>query len=55
MLAEPFAVLTGCYVSTGGFIERVLSASAGNKAVVSKYLTACKNLGCVLLVLSGRL
>lgn len=34
-----------CYVSTGGFIERVLSASAGNKDVVSKYLTACKNMG----------
>ena len=32
-------------MSTGGFIERVLSASAGNQAVISKYLTACKNLG----------
>ncbi|KAJ2990459.1 hypothetical protein NUW54_g8463 [Trametes sanguinea] len=35
----------GCYVSTGGFIERVLSTSGGNKSVVSKYLTTCKNLG----------
>ena len=48
MLVSPFAepcLCVGCYVSTGGFIERVLSASLGNKSVISKYLTACKNLG----------
>ncbi|KAI0768693.1 coma-domain-containing protein [Trametes elegans] len=43
----------GCYVSTGGFIERVLSASGGNKSVISKYLTACKNLGFDVLELSS--
>ena len=36
-----------CYVSTGGYIERVLSASGGNKDVISKYLTTCKNMGSV--------
>ena len=52
MLVSPFAepcLCVGCYVSTGGVIERVLSASAGNKSVISKYLTACKNLGFVSL------
>ncbi|KZT04648.1 2R-phospho-3-sulfolactate synthase [Laetiporus sulphureus 93-53] len=42
-----------CYVSTGGFIERVLSASGGNKDVISKYLTACKNMGFDVLELSS--
>ncbi|TFK38872.1 2R-phospho-3-sulfolactate synthase [Crucibulum laeve] len=37
----------GCYVSTGGFIEHVSSSSAGDKAVVEKYLQACKDTGCV--------
>ena len=37
--------LVGCYVSTGGFIERVLSSSAGDKHLVEKYLQACKNSG----------
>ena len=35
----------GCYVSTGGYIERVIAASVGDKDVISKYLTACKNTG----------
>ncbi|TBU22960.1 coma-domain-containing protein [Dichomitus squalens] len=43
----------GCYVSTGGYIERVLSASGGNKSVVSKYLTTCKNLGFDVLEISS--
>ncbi|RPD63757.1 coma-domain-containing protein [Lentinus tigrinus ALCF2SS1-6] len=43
----------GCYVSTGGFIERVLSASGGDKAVVSKYLTTCKNMGFDVLEISS--
>ncbi|KAI0674812.1 coma-domain-containing protein [Trametes maxima] len=43
----------GCYVSTGGFIERVLSTSGGDKSVVSKYLTACKNLGFDVLEISS--
>lgn len=42
-----------CYVSTGGYIERVLAASAGNPQVVSKYLTACKNVGFDVLEISS--
>jgi phosphosulfolactate synthase (CoM biosynthesis protein A) len=42
-----------CYVSTGGFIERVLSSSAGSPEVVSKYLTACKNMGFDILEISS--
>jgi len=42
-----------CYVSTGGFIERVLSSSGGNKNVISKYLTTCKNMGFDVLELSS--
>lgn len=34
-----------CYVSTGGFIERVLSTSGGDRNVISKYLKTCKNMG----------
>lgn len=37
----------GCYVSTGGFIERVISTSAGDKATIVKYLETCKEMGCV--------
>lgn len=37
----------GTYVSTGGFIERVIAASAGDTRVVGKYLETCKELGCV--------
>ena len=40
-----FIHCTGCYVSTGGYIERVLSVSGGNKAMISKYLATCKNMG----------
>ncbi len=40
-------VLVDCYVSTGGFIERVLSTSGGNKETISKYLKTCKNMGYV--------
>ncbi|KAL6300623.1 coma-domain-containing protein [Sparassis latifolia] len=42
-----------CYVSTGGFVERVLASSAGNPQVISKYLTACKNMGFDVLELSS--
>ena len=34
-----------CYVSTGGYIERVLAASAGNKQTIKEYLKTCKDLG----------
>ncbi|CAF4357032.1 unnamed protein product [Adineta steineri] len=27
-----------CYVSTGGYIERVLASSAGNKQIIKQYL-----------------
>ncbi|KAH9945652.1 coma-domain-containing protein [Amylocystis lapponica] len=43
----------GCYVSTGGFIERVLSSSGGNKQVISNYLTTCKNMGFDVLEISS--
>ncbi|KDQ59301.1 hypothetical protein JAAARDRAFT_34035 [Jaapia argillacea MUCL 33604] len=43
----------GCYVSTGGFIERVLSTSAGNKDAISKYLKTCKDVGFDVLELSS--
>ena len=33
------------YVSTGGYIERVLVASGGNTKVVGKYLETCKEFG----------
>ncbi|KAL1757943.1 hypothetical protein FB107DRAFT_208310 [Schizophyllum commune] len=42
-----------CYVSTGGFIERVLSASGGDRYVITKYLDACKNMGFDVLELSS--
>jgi phosphosulfolactate synthase (CoM biosynthesis protein A) len=34
-----------CYVSTGGFIEKVLSSSNGDRTVVERYLKTCKDLG----------
>ncbi|XP_006457671.1 hypothetical protein AGABI2DRAFT_213173 [Agaricus bisporus var. bisporus H97] len=43
----------GCYVSTGGFIERVLSTSAGNQAIIEKYLKACKDFGFDVVELSS--
>ncbi|KAI5896462.1 coma-domain-containing protein [Schizophyllum commune H4-8] len=42
-----------CYVSTGGYIERVLSASGGDRYVITKYLEACKNMGFDVLELSS--
>ncbi|KAF8636238.1 hypothetical protein AX17_003723 [Amanita inopinata Kibby_2008] len=42
-----------CYVSTGGYIERVLSSSAGNKHVIEKYLQACKDSGFDVLEISS--
>src|SRR5216683_3085349 len=42
-----------CYVSTEGYIERVLAASAGNKDVITSYLRKCKNLGFDVLELSS--
>jgi hypothetical protein len=34
-----------CYVGTGGYIERVLASSAGDKKMVKQYLKTCKDLG----------
>ena len=45
--------LVGCYVSTGGYIERVLAATGGSPSVVSKYLTTCKNMGFDVLEISS--
>lgn len=50
---QELTVCQDCYVSTGGYIERVLAASAGNRQVVSKYLTACKNVGFDVLEISS--
>ena len=35
----------GSYVSTGGFIERVISSSGGDTRVIGKYLEECKEAG----------
>jgi phosphosulfolactate synthase (CoM biosynthesis protein A) len=40
-------------VSTGGYIERVLAVSSGNKDVVAKYLRKCKDIGFDVLELSS--
>ncbi|VDB96715.1 unnamed protein product [Peniophora sp. CBMAI 1063] len=42
-----------CYVSTGGFIEKVLSSSNGDRAVIERYLKTCKDLGFDVLELSS--
>ena len=34
-----------CYVSTGGFIEKVLSSSNGDRGVIERYLKTCKDVG----------
>ena len=34
-----------CYVSTGGYIERVLASSAGDKQMIKQYLKTCKDVG----------
>ncbi|KIO32393.1 hypothetical protein M407DRAFT_13943 [Tulasnella calospora MUT 4182] len=34
-----------CYISTGGFIERVISVSGGDKAAIITYLEECKKIG----------
>ncbi|KAJ3794805.1 2R-phospho-3-sulfolactate synthase [Lentinula aff. detonsa] len=41
------------YVSTGGYIEKVLSSSNGNRAVIQKYLETCKNMGFDVLEISS--
>ncbi|KAH9964286.1 hypothetical protein BC827DRAFT_1259767 [Russula dissimulans] len=41
-----------CYVSTGGYVGRVLAASAGDKDVLTGYLRECKDLGYDVLDLS---
>ncbi|KAG8944665.1 hypothetical protein FRC04_001629 [Tulasnella sp. 424] len=43
----------GCYVSTGGFIERVISVSGGDKATIIKYLEMCKKIGFDVLEISS--
>ncbi|KAF8998677.1 hypothetical protein BDQ17DRAFT_1328681 [Cyathus striatus] len=40
----------GCYVSTGGYIERMLSSSGGNQSVIERYLETCKNVGWLLCI-----
>lgn len=35
----------GAYVSTGGFIERVLASSGGDTKAVGRYLETCKEMG----------
>ncbi|KAA1468538.1 2R-phospho-3-sulfolactate synthase [Dentipellis sp. KUC8613] len=42
-----------CYVSTGGYVERILAASGGDRDLVSKYLTKCKDVGFDVLELSS--
>ncbi|KAK7453570.1 hypothetical protein VKT23_011847 [Stygiomarasmius scandens] len=41
------------YVSTGGFIEKVLSSSNGNRGVIQKYLDTCKKMGFDVIELSS--
>ncbi|KAH8102811.1 phospho-3-sulfolactate synthase coma [Phellopilus nigrolimitatus] len=41
------------YVSTGGFVERVLASSGGDTKVVGKYLEECKEAGFDVLELSS--
>ncbi|EIN12957.1 2r-phospho-3-sulfolactate synthase coma [Punctularia strigosozonata HHB-11173 SS5] len=41
------------YVSTGGYIERVLAASAGNNNVVEKYVKTCRDMGFDVVELSS--
>jgi phosphosulfolactate synthase (CoM biosynthesis protein A) len=41
------------YVSTGGYIERVLAATSGDLSVVTKYIDTCKNLGFDVLEISS--
>lgn len=56
MLSLNLTILTtmlDCYVSTGGYIERVLAASGGSLPVISKYLTTCKNVGFDVLEISS--
>ncbi|THH16001.1 hypothetical protein EW146_g4580 [Bondarzewia mesenterica] len=43
----------GCYVSTGGYIERVLAASSGDFATVEKYIKTCKKLGFDVIEISS--
>ena len=35
------------YVSTGGYIERVISTTAGDQKTISRYMEACKEVGYV--------
>ena len=44
---------TDCYVSTGGYIERVLATSSGSSQVISKYLATCKDMGFDVLEISS--
>ncbi|EJD00876.1 phospho-3-sulfolactate synthase coma [Fomitiporia mediterranea MF3/22] len=40
------------YVSTGGFVERVIASSGGNTKIIGKYLETCKEMGFDVLELS---
>jgi phosphosulfolactate synthase (CoM biosynthesis protein A) len=41
------------YVSTGGFIERVLATSGGDRSVVERYVKTCKDVGFDVLEISS--
>lgn len=43
----------GVYVSTGGYLEKILSSSNGDKALVERYLKACKEVGFDVLEISS--
>lgn len=43
----------GCYVSTGGFIERIISVSGDDQATIIKYLEMCKKIGFDVLEISS--
>jgi phosphosulfolactate synthase (CoM biosynthesis protein A) len=53
ILFDDASICAVCYVSTGGYIERVLAASAGDEDVLTRYLRKCKDLGLDVLELSS--
>lgn len=54
IIPESYRAWVDCYVSTGGYIERVLATSPGTSSShVSKYLKTCKDTGFDVLELSS--
>ncbi|KAG8957403.1 hypothetical protein FRC03_010189, partial [Tulasnella sp. 419] len=43
----------GAYVSTGGYLEKILSSGNGDKSLVERYLRACKDVGFDVLEISS--